>query len=145
MAVFNFRLQKLLDLRMQREEESKLDFKKSQDKKNEIQNRIVTLKNNYNEYFEKRISGTVIEQKVTQNYLNFLVVCIDEAINDLERQKAVVEEKRKVLVKKQVERKTVDVLKEKQRLEFEINEKQNEQKINDELALYSFMRNSERG
>ncbi|URZ16031.1 flagellar export protein FliJ [Clostridium felsineum] len=145
MAGFDFRLQKLLDLRVQKEEESKVEFKKSQDVKLKIEKNLVNMTENYHEYSLKRLSGTVIEQKITQNYLNALNVLIDETNINLEKQKKVVEEKRNVLIKKQVERKTVEVLKDKQKLEFEKNENLKEQRVNDELALYSFIRNIERG
>ncbi|MCR3757827.1 flagellar export protein FliJ [Clostridium felsineum] len=145
MAGFDFRLQKLLDLRVQKEEESKVEFKKSQDVKLKIEKNLVSMTENYHEYSLKRLSGTVIEQKITQNYLNALNVLIDETNINLEKQKKVVEEKRNVLIKKQVERKTVEVLKDKQKLEFEKNENLKEQRVNDELALYSFIRNIERG
>lgn len=145
MAGFGFRLQKLLDLRIQKEEESKIEFKKSQDVKKEIEKNLLSMTENYHEYSLKRLSGTVIEQKITQNYLNALNVLIDEASDNLEKQKKVVEDKRNVLIKKQVERKTVEVLKDKQKLEFEKNENLKEQRVNDELALYSFIRNIERG
>ncbi|KHD38300.1 flagellar biosynthesis protein FliJ [Clostridium acetobutylicum] len=145
MAGFDFRLQKLLDLRIQKEEESKIEFKKSQDVKKEIEKNLLSMTENYHEYSLKRLSGTVIEQKITQNYLNALNVLIDEASGNLEKQKKVVEDKRNVLIKKQVERKTVEVLKDKQKLEFEKNENLKEQRVNDELALYSFIKNIERG
>lgn len=99
MAGFGFRLQKLLDLRIQKEEESKIEFKKSQDVKKEIEKNLLSMTENYHEYSLKRLSGTVIEQKITQNYLNALNVLIDEASDNLEKQKKVVEDKRNVLIK----------------------------------------------
>lgn len=144
MAGFNFRLQKLLDLRVQKEEESKIDFKKSQDVKMQIEVKLAGMKDNYHKYAAVRMSGTVIEQKITQNYLNALNLYIDEANRNLKKQEIVVEQKRNVLVKKQVERKTVEVLKDKQKAQFEKDENLKEQKVNDELALYSFIRNIER-
>lgn len=145
MAGFNFRLQKLLDLRAQKEEESKIDFKKSQDVKVQIEERLTSMKDSYHKYASTRMSGTIIEQKITQNYLNALNVYIDEANKDLKKQEIIVEQKRAVLVKKQIERKTVEVLRDKQKMEFEKNENLKEQSLNDELALYSFIRNIERG
>ena len=145
MAGFKFRLQKLLDLRVQKEEESKIDFKKSQDVKVQIEERLSSMRDSYHKYASARISGTIIEQKITHNYLNALNVYIDEANKDLKKQEIIVEQKRNVLVKKQGERKTVEVLRDKQKIEFKKNENLKEQKVNDELALYSFIRNIERG
>ncbi len=55
-----------------------------------------------------------------------------------------VEERREELKTKQVERKTVEILKEKDKLAFEKEQNMIEQRNNDEFALYAFIRNTER-
>ncbi|MCS4522291.1 flagellar export protein FliJ [Clostridium botulinum] len=55
-----------------------------------------------------------------------------------------VEERREELKTKQVERKTVEILKEKDKLAFEKEQNMIEQRNNDEFALYAFIRNAER-
>ena len=50
------------------------------------------------------------------------------------------EEKRSELEKKQVERKTVEILKEKKTVIFLREQEMIEQKANDEFALYAFIR-----
>lgn len=140
MGKFNFRLQKLLDLKYQKEEQSKIVFKKAQEEKLQVEEKLVSLKDNYKKYSETRRFGTVIEQKITHNYLNALVSCIDETNVELDKKRQALEQRRKELVEKQIERKTVETLKEKQKVKFELETKLVEQKFNDELALYGYIR-----
>ncbi len=56
----------------------------------------------------------------------------------------IVEERREELKTKQLERKTVEILKEKDKLAFEKEQNMIEQRNNDEFALYAFIRNAER-
>lgn len=145
MGKFNFRLQKLLDLKFQKEEQSKLVFKKAQEEKLKVEEKLISLKNDYKRYSEVRMFGTVIEQKITHNYLEALVSCIDDTNVELGKKNEILEQKRQELVEKQIERKTVETLKEKQKINFELETKLVEQKFNDELALYGFIRKLERG
>lgn len=145
MGKFNFRLQKLLDLKFQKEEQSKLVFKRAQEEKLKVEQKLDTLKDDYKKYSEVRMFGTVVEQKITHNYLEALISCIDETNVELNKRNQVLEQKRKELVEKQIERKTVETLKEKQKINFELETKLIEQKFNDELALYGYIRKLERG
>lgn len=143
MEKFNFRLQKLLDLKFEKEEEGKIVFKKAQDDKISAENKLENLKDSYSKYSQIRITGTVIEQKIMQNYLNAVSVCIDETSDELQTKTKVLEEKRQELIKKQIERKTVEALKEKQKQSFDKKQKIIEQNFNDELALYGYIRKRE--
>lgn len=145
MDKFNFRLQKLLDLRFEKEEESKRVFKQAQEDKLNTEKRLEGLKDNYSKYSEIRKNGTIIEQKITQNYLNAISVCIDETSEELKKKVFTVEQKRQELLKKQIDRKTVETLKEKQKLVFDKEQKRVEQNANDEFALYGYIRKLERG
>lgn len=145
MEKFNFKLQRLLDIRENVEEKSKIVFKKAQDEKNETENKLCNLKNSYEKYSEVRKSGNVVEQKITQAYLNSLTLCIDETSVELEKKCTFLEEKREELKQKQIERKTVEILKDKQKEKFIKEQNRIEQKNNDEFALYGFMRKLERG
>lgn len=144
MEKFNFRLQKLLDLKFEKEEQGKVVFKKAQDDKLRAENELENLKENYIKYSEIRITGNVIQQKITQNYLNAISLCIDETTEELEKKSVILEEKRQELIKKQIERKTVETLKDKQKMIFNKKQKIIEQNFNDELALYGYIRNLER-
>lgn len=142
MKKFDFKLQKLLDLRNSKEEESKLSFSKAQEDKTNAEENLNKLNINYSKYGETRKFGSVVDQKIIQFYLNSLATCITEASGELEKKKMILEEKRLDLKQKQIDRKTVDILKDKQNIKYikEINHV--EQVNNDEFALYGYMRNA---
>jgi flagellar FliJ protein len=146
MKKFDFKLQKLLDIRMDDEEKSKISFKKAQDEKIIAEKNLETLNSNYTKYGETRIFGSVVEQKIIQVYLNSLSLCIDEANAEVQKKDMLLEKKRQDLKEKQIDRKTVEILKEKQLDKFNKEENRIEQLANDEFALYGYMRrNVERG
>ena len=56
MSKFKFRLQKLLDIRKDMEEQSKLQFKKAQQEKDKVVSKLNSLKENYSKYrYEDRV------------------------------------------------------------------------------------------
>ncbi|NFF95491.1 flagellar export protein FliJ [Clostridium sporogenes] len=144
MKGYSFRLQKLLDIREKKEEESKMKFKQAQMEKNNTEEKLFKLKNNYNRYNNINLNDSILEKKIRHSYLNSLNFCINETSNELQQKLKVVEERREELKTKQVERKTVEILKEKDKLAFEKEQNMIEQKNNDEFALYAFIRNTER-
>lgn len=144
MKGYSFRLQKLLDIREKKEEESKMKFKQAQMEKNNTEEKLFKLKNNYNKYNNINLNDSILEKKIRHSYLNSLNFCINETANELQQKLRVVEERREELKTKQVERKTVEILKEKDKLAFEKEQNMIEQRNNDEFALYAFIRNTER-
>ncbi|MDU5011771.1 MAG: flagellar export protein FliJ, partial [Clostridium botulinum] len=141
---YSFRLQKLLDIREKKEEESKMKFKQAQMEKNHTEEKLFNLENNYNKYNNINLNDSILEKKIRHSYLNSLNFCINETANELQQKLRVVEERREELKTKQVERKTVEILKEKDKLAFEKEQNMIEQRNNDEFALYAFIRNTER-
>lgn len=139
MEVFKFKLQKLLDIRIDMEEESKIKFKEAQLIKEETENKLKNLKQDY-ENTSKKDSSSLVEWKIKLNYLNAVNNAIDNTKVELNENIRNLEEKRKELEKKQIERKTVETLKEKK--EFAYNKEMDliEQRNNDEYALFSFIR-----
>jgi len=121
MKGYSFRLQKLLDIREKKEEESKMKFKQAQMEKNNTEEKLFKLKNNYNKYNNINLNDSILEKKIRHSYLNSLNFCINETSNELQQKLKVVEERREELKTKQVERKTVEILKEKDKLAFEKN------------------------
>ncbi|MCR1933654.1 flagellar export protein FliJ [Clostridium tepidum] len=144
MKGYSFKLQKLLDIREKKEEESKMKFKQAQIEKNNTEERLFKLKNNYAKYNRLNLNDSILEKKIRHNYLNSLNFCINETTNELQEKLKIVEKRREELKTKQVERKTVEILKEKDKLAFEKEQNMIEQKNNDEFALYAFIRNTER-
>lgn len=139
---YKFRLQKLLDIRKDMEEKSKLKFKEAQREKNMVEDELNNLKDNYRIHRNIDAYESVVEQKIKQNYLNALNLAITDATVVLENKERILEQKREELKQCQVDKKTVEILKEKQKNAFIKEQNLIEQKSNDEFALYAFIRNN---
>lgn len=144
MENYKFRLQKLLDIRKDKEEESKRVFREAQVEKEKVEDKLSKLRADYNRYREVKPSESLVEQKLKHLYLNALTSSINTANIELKEKTDKLEEKRQVLKQKQVERKTVETLKDKQYAAFLKEQNEIEQRNNDEFALYGFMRTLER-
>ncbi|AJA47889.1 flagellar export protein FliJ [Clostridium pasteurianum DSM 525 = ATCC 6013] len=145
MENFKFSLQKLLDIRIDKEEESKINFKKAQQEKVTAEQNLEKLNNNYKKFSEERKYGSIVQQKITQAYLSSLSGCIDRASMELNNKTSVLEQKRRELKDTQIERKTVEILRDKQKDKFIKEQNRIEQKTNDEFALYGFIRRNSEG
>ena len=142
---YKFRLQKLLDIRKDMEEKSKLKFKEAQREMNLVEEQLNGLKENYRIHRSMDANETIINQKIKQNYLNALNLAINETSVALRDKNKILEQKREDLKKCQVEKKTVEILKEKQMDAFLKEQDLIEQRNNDEFALYAFIRNNRLG
>lgn len=140
--VYKFRLQKLLDIRKDLEKKSKLKFKEAQREKNLVEDELNNLQENYKTYRNIDGNESLVEQKIKQNYLNALNLAINETTVVLENKEKILEQKREELKQCQVDKKTVEILKEKQESAFLKEQNLIEQKNNDEFALYAFIRNN---
>lgn len=141
---FKFGLETLLEIRTNKEEESKRNFNKSQ---RELQEKLLKKQDLLNQY--ERYSGinkgeSLVYQKLKKNYLFALDKGISKIEQDIEVKTKEVNYRREELKKKQMERKTVDIIKEKQYRQYIDEENRKEQIQNDEFALYAYMRNIER-
>jgi len=139
--VYKFRLQKLLDIRKDIEDKSKLVFKEAQREKSLVEEELNTLKGKYKSHRNIDAYESIIQQKMKQNYLNALNLAIDETSVTLVDKEEILEQKRCELKQCQVEKKTVEILKENQKTAFFKEQNQIEQKTNDEFALYAYIRN----
>lgn len=137
---FNFGLQKLLDIRIEKEEESKRTFQTAQREKIKAEERLTTLQSSYDKYNHIEKNETVITKKIKKNYLNALTITIDDAEKELENKDAHLTKCREDLKNKQIDRKTVEIIKEKKYNEFINEQNLMEQRQNDEFALYAFIR-----
>lgn len=140
MSNFKFKLQKLLDIRINEEEESKLLYSQAQNKKNIVEKKLIELENSYKKYSDMRIAKDTITQKITMNYLLHLNVSIKETLKELEEKEVEVENAKKDFIDKRIKRRSLEVLKENQILEMQKEEERLEQISNDEFALYSYIR-----
>ncbi len=143
MDKYNFRLQKLLDIRLDKEEESKRNFKEAQSEKLEVENKLQELKENYKKYRNVQGDESAINRKITYRYLNSINYSINETTEELVLKEKMLEDKRCDLKQKQIDRKTVETLKEKEESAFIKEQALIEQRNNDEFALYGFIRNLE--
>ncbi|MBD7909841.1 MULTISPECIES: flagellar export protein FliJ [Clostridium] len=137
---YKFRLQKLLELREEKEEESKRLFSKSQNDKIKVETELNNLKENYENYKGIRPGEDVIYQKIKRNYLFALEGGIKVKEKELILKEQELEFRRKDLKEKQVDRKTVETLKEKEYSSFIKEQDRLEQIDIDEFALYAYMR-----
>lgn len=137
---FKFRLEKLLEIRTEKEEESKRLFTKTEREKKNTEDKLNNLKFNYEKYNGINKGESIVYQKIKRNYLFALDKGIEETEKDLTIKLKELDIRREDLLKKQIQRKTVDILKERKSLEFYKEEERKEQIFNDELALYAYMR-----
>ena len=137
---FKFRLEKLLEIRTEKEEESKRLFNKTEREKQKTEEKLNNLKFNYEKYNGINKGESIVYQKIKRNYLFALDKGITETEKNLTIKLKELDIRREDLIKKQIERKTVDILKERKSLEFYKEEERKDQIFNDELALYAYMR-----
>lgn len=142
---FKFGLQKVLEIREDKEEESKRKFTQSQREKQITENELNNLKNSYDKYNGIKPGEDVIYQKIKRNYLMALETGIKTKEKELILKERQVEFRRDELKKDQISRKTVEILKDNQLKSYMKEQERIEQINNDEIALYTYMRNSERG
>ena len=81
-----------------------------------------------------------IYQKLKKNYLIALNKGIEQTEIEIEKKQKEVDYRREQLKVRQIERKTVDILREKRFNQFMADEKRKEEIANDEFALYAHMR-----
>lgn len=141
---YKFKLQKLLEIRKESEEKSKIEFKNALMNKKVVEEKLHNLQSDYSKYCRVDKSCRVVELKMRYSYLNALDSMINNAEEDLKDKCRIVENKRDDLKKCQIDRKTVEILKKKGQQAFIKEQNLLEQKSNDEFALYAFIRNRER-
>lgn len=140
MENFKFRLQKLLDIKTKDEEESKIRYSKAQSEKRVIEEEIKNLKLNYKKCASEINIEDIVTRKIIANYLNYLTHIIDIKSNELIKKESLVNEARLDLLHKQIERKSLEKLKDNKYTLYKKMELKKEQDINDEFGLYSFLR-----
>ena len=140
MSNFKFKLQKLLDIRVNEEEESKLFYSKAQNQKNIVENKLHELENNYKKYSDISRAKDTISQKITMNYLSYLNTTIKDTEKELEAKEIELEKAKKDFIDKRIKRRSLEVLKENKILEIKKEEERLEQISNDEFALHGYIR-----
>lgn len=139
-STYEFRLQRLLDMREKIEDDKKVHFMEACNRKNKVESNLNNLQENYIKYSTIQEGKDTVQRKIQYHYLNLLTSSIEDSKVQLVEEKKVVEEKRIELVKAQVDKKTVEILKEKSYRKFIAEENHIEQLQNDEFALYGYIR-----
>ena len=143
-AGFNFKLEKILDMRRKKEEESAVILSKAQMEKEVVKEKLETLESDLDKHKDLNNSDTVVYQKIKRIYMQNVAKAIDITKKELDIKEKIVEEKRVEVLNKQIERKTVEKLKEKQYKSFVKERNRLESIMNDEFALFGHFRNFER-
>lgn len=137
---FKFSLDKLLDIRRQKEEESERAFTESQKAKAEVEEKLKEMEESREKYKGINPKEDIVYQKLKRYYLQGLEIGIENTEKELAKREKEVNKCRQDLVEKQLDRKTVETLREKKKAEFLKEQERIEQVNLDELALYSFIR-----
>lgn len=140
---FKFKLEKVLEIRQEKENESVRLFKKSQEEKLKVENEINDLTEKYDKYKTIRQNENAAYQKIKRNYINAVNRGIRQKEKELVIRESELEVRRNDLRVKQMERKTVEIIKDKRYEQFIAEENRKEQVTLDELALYAFLRKEE--
>jgi len=140
---FKFGLDKLLEIRKEKEEESKRLFTESQREKKKIEEKLEELNENYHKYKGIAPDEDIVYQKLKRYYIQGVQSGIKSNEKDLVIKNQEVDKKRRDLTVKQMERKTVQTLKDK-KYDSYVKEQDRVEQINlDELALYAYVRNQD--
>lgn len=140
MKKFKFKLEKLLDINIKEEDESKLIYTQAQNEKRIVEKNLERLEENYKKYSDITRANDAISQKVTINYLSTLTQSIKLTDEKLKEEEKKVIEAQNDLIQKQIKRKSLEILKEKEMERVKKEEERIEQITNDEFALYAYIR-----
>lgn len=145
MENFKFSLQKVLDIKVKNEDESKIKYSKAQNEKREVEEKLKSLEVSYEKYSDSVNIENIVERRITSNYLNFISSMIDKTNKELHKKEEIVNEARADLINKQIERKSLEKLKDNKYMIHKKSEEHKEQIINDEFGIYSYLRNKSVG
>lgn len=140
MNKFKFRLEKVLDMKLKNEEKSKIEHAKALKEKVDVQNELDYLNSKYRQYSDMHEIEDIVKRKMISNYLGYLYSSMEEVRKILEEKQRILEEKQKDLIQRQLERKSIEKLKEKDFNAYKKEMDLKEQNQNDEYALQSYMR-----
>lgn len=142
-ARFKFRLEKVLEIKIQRENEHMISHSKILNEKNKVENEIKNLESQYDKYSEIQYSESdTLKKKIAYNYMNSLFQTIQRYREELEEIEKRYAESRDILITLQSERKSLDRLKEKQYCKFLEELEEEENILNDEFSIQAYFRNS---
>ncbi|KRQ87056.1 flagellar biosynthesis chaperone [Caloramator mitchellensis] len=145
MEKFKFKLQNVLDYRSDVEERIKREFAAALQnyiQQEKILNELINTKDQ--NLFKPKNFKTVVEYQNYTRFMEFLEQRIESQRENINRAKEKLNKKREELIKATKDKGIIEKLKEKAYDEFLFEEGKKEQKLNDDYALYSYIRH-ERG
>lgn len=142
---FKFRLQKLLDYQEEEKKKAQEELARRQRELLEIQEELEKLRLEEQrtlEYFraEQREKLDVFTLTAIESYRLFLQERLRRTQQELMQSRKLVEEQRQVLVEIWKKCEMLERLKEKNLESYLLEEKSREQRLNDEISLYGFLR-----
>ena len=141
-ARFKFRLEKVLELKIQKENEHMITHSKILNKKIKIESDIDNLENTYNDYIKLQNNETdILNKKLTYNYTNFLYQSVLSLKEELKGVEVEYEKSLSVLTGLQLERKALEKLKEKHYQKYIAQLDALEDDLNDEFATQAYFKN----
>lgn len=141
MEAFNFQLQKVLDYKGKIEEKKKEEFVKAlkfqltQEK--ELKHYIDTKNDSMDFFYDLKSSA---DFQNFSRYIEFLDKKIENSKYKLVKATEQLEQKKQELIKSTSDRKVLDKLKEKAKQDFDTENNKKEQKLNDDFALFSYVK-----
>ncbi len=143
MAKFIFNMQGLLNIKEKLEEQSKTEYGKALTRLEQEKSILLNLKNkkqenilSFRESINKGVKPNYIDN--INKYISFIDKKIEEQMENINKAKEIVEEKRLALLEAMKERKVLETLKEKEKENYFKEELKNEQKIIDEIVSYKY-------
>lgn len=137
---FRFNMQKVLEYREQLEEEAKVRLAKTESDLRASEEKLASLKKEFREEEEKCL-GQLMQQNerwLHEQYMKGLRRDIAEAAMQTRMCRQLVEEARKYLAMRAVDRKLLDKLRERKKHQFDRAEQKQEQYFNDEIATIRY-------
>lgn len=145
MERFDFKLQKVLDFKLGIEEKKKQEFVKAQ--KNYFSQELYVKE--LKEQRDREINSTrnfknSFEYQNYFRYIEFLDNKIAQELEILEVLTRVLNEKKLELVRSTSDRKSIEKLKERAKVEFDMEIARKDQKLNDDFAMFSYLKHERR-
>lgn len=141
-AQFKFKLEKVLELKIQKENEYMIIHSKILNRKIKIETEIENLENKYKEYLNTQQEETdILKKKITYNYTSSLyrsVLLLKEELENIEDE---YQKSLTILTNLQVERKALEKLKEKHYKKYLRDLETSEDDLNDEFATQTYFKN----
>lgn len=140
---FKFKLQKVLDIKIDIEKEAEIQLVQSQTKKKDIEEQLINLEKSYHKYMNMQIDGDRVSQKLTRNYITLLDDSIKDTNEKLNKSAKEVETNKHKLIERRIEVKSLEKLKENKYTKYKKEQNLKEQIENDEYAILNFIRRRE--